>query len=108
YTLRVERQGSGTVEPEPGTHTYLEGTEVELVASPSDNWTFTRWEGDVTGTEPNASIVMDGDKTVRAVFSIIPLTISDPTVTRGLTLGGTVIGVTVGGWTPDCTLYVGE
>jgi hypothetical protein len=108
YTLRVERQGSGSVEPEPGTHTYLEGTEVELVASPSDNWTFTRWEGDVTGTEPNASIVMDGDKTVRAVFSIIPLTISDPTVTRGLTLGGTVIGVTVGGWTPDCTLYVGE
>ena len=45
------------------------GKLISLVAHPIDeNWRFARWELGLTGTNAQESLVMDGSKTVRAVF----------------------------------------
>ena len=63
----------GHVELEPSGGDYLEGTVVQLNAVPDAGWTFTRWEGALTGTTNPDSIVMDSDKMVLGVFSQISL-----------------------------------
>ncbi|NLU52994.1 MAG: InlB B-repeat-containing protein, partial [Clostridiaceae bacterium] len=76
YTLVVNKVGLGTVSPDVGTHTYNDGTKVNLSATPAEGWQFEGWLiGD--STVPNkeiTSITMDSDKTITAVFSLIPKT----------------------------------
>ena len=71
YPLSKEIEGEGqiyerivrqkTTEHEPGTL-------VELVADPADGWQFSHWENDLEGDESPATIEMDGEKHVKAVF----------------------------------------
>lgn len=69
YTLTVEMEGEGSVEPEVGSHEFVEGVEVDLVADPGVGWAFVEWVGDVSDNDsPETSIVMDGDKEVKVVF----------------------------------------
>lgn len=68
YTLTVATEGQGTVEPGAGTHSYASGEDVAVVATPADGWAFDYWEGDATGTANEISILMDGDKSITAVF----------------------------------------
>ena len=71
YELAVNIEGEGTTEPAVGNHTYDEGTEVDLEAFPSFDWTFSHWSGDLpAGDEESESItiVMDDDKTLTAHF----------------------------------------
>jgi trimeric autotransporter adhesin len=67
--LTLNTEGSGTVTADPSQGTYSSGTEVTLTASPEVGWTFDRWEGDLTGSSNPATITMDADKTVTAVFT---------------------------------------
>jgi uncharacterized repeat protein (TIGR02543 family) len=62
--------GYGTVTRNPDAPSYLTGTVVELTASPNENYTFTGWSGDLTGTTNPQSITMDGDRTVQANFEL--------------------------------------
>ena len=62
------KTGQGTTTPAEGTHIYPANERVELSAFPDPGWEFVRWEGDVSGTNPKAQVVMDSDKKVRAVF----------------------------------------
>ncbi|MCO6437633.1 MAG: hypothetical protein J5J06_11135 [Phycisphaerae bacterium] len=64
--LTVEIDGDGVVAPTGGT--YAKGDVVTLVATPDVGWLFTRWEGAADGTQPAVEIVMDENRTVRAVF----------------------------------------
>jgi|GEM_PF-4049662 len=68
--LKMEVSGEGVTIPEVGTHDFELGTVVDLVAIPADGWYFSHWTG--PGIEdiysPETSIVMDSDKTVRAIF----------------------------------------
>ena len=68
YTLSstISPSLSGSVTPSTGT--YEKGEVVNLVAQPNVGWVFQKWEGDISGTSSTATITMNGNKNVVAVF----------------------------------------
>ncbi len=74
--------GDGTVDPQPGEHTYSDGMSVTVTATAFGGWHFDHWEGDLAGTTNPATIVMNADKTVTAVLA-------QNAVTRTLTMAVT-------------------
>jgi hypothetical protein len=68
FTLTVSIAGNGSVDPGEGRHTYLEGAEVTLTATPDPGWLFVEWQGDAAGTDNTAMVLMSADKNVTAVF----------------------------------------
>jgi len=72
-TLDIDMVGLGLVVQDPNEPTYNYSDEVTLTALADDNWGFLGWEGDVTGRSSAATLVMDGNKTVLAIFrSVAP------------------------------------
>lgn len=71
FTLTVTVTGEGEVIINPEQEHYYPGDVVELTAVASDGWRFSRWAGAKTGeTQDNqALIVMESDRTIRAIFS---------------------------------------
>jgi cell wall-associated NlpC family hydrolase/ribosomal protein L11 len=68
YTLSLDVQGEGWVNLNPNNDSYLEGTYVTLTANPADGWEFDRWSGDLTGSQNPATIIMNSDKSITAIF----------------------------------------
>jgi uncharacterized repeat protein (TIGR02543 family) len=68
FELVIGVIGNGTTSPSPGSHMFAAGTEVNLTATPDADWSFSQWSGDASGTNPSATITMDGDKVVNATF----------------------------------------
>jgi hypothetical protein len=68
YSLQIGTEGEGTVTSDPPGEEFAEGTEVSLTASAASGWRFTGWQGDLSGTQNPATLVMDEDKNVTAVF----------------------------------------
>ena len=68
YALTVNITGQGTVALDPNTATYTYGESVTLTAEPALGWTFDHWEDDLTGATNPETLLMDGPKTVTAVF----------------------------------------
>jgi hypothetical protein len=68
YTLTTSVEGNGSIEPAPGVHAFSEGTIAPLSATAATGWYFDHWEGDLTGRQNPAGVVMDGAKAVTAVF----------------------------------------
>ena len=68
YTLSssVSPSLSGSVTPSQGS--YEEGEVVTLVAQPNNGWIFQKWEGDISGTTNSASLTMNSNKNIVAVF----------------------------------------
>jgi uncharacterized repeat protein (TIGR02543 family) len=69
YTLVLSANGLGTTSPSIGTRTYSSGIQVMVSATPDSGWQFTGWSGDLSGSSNPASITMNGDKTVTAIFT---------------------------------------
>jgi hypothetical protein len=67
-TLDTTNTGGGVVSKDPPDGPYFNYTNVTVTATPNPGWTFLRWEGDASGTNPIVSVLMDTNKTVRAVF----------------------------------------
>ncbi len=70
YTLTVNTEGSGSVNPSAGT--YASGNVVNVTATPDIGWTFDNWSGDVPSgheTDNPVTITMDSDKTITAHFT---------------------------------------
>mgnify|MGYP000937857292 FL=1 len=95
YTLTMlEPEGSGTVVPAVGNHSYAEGTSVNIKATPDQGWEFIRWEVDGIeySTLPETTLLMDQSKTVKAFFEEIninhspTMSIPDQVVEEGNTL----------------------
>ena len=72
--LRVEAIGAGTVRVDgverslPYEHHTLRGGTVRLAAVAATGHTFARWEDDLSGSDTPTTIVVDRDRSVRAVF----------------------------------------
>lgn len=60
--INIETSGEGTV------LTAFDDQTVSLSAAPSEGWIFTRWEGDLSGSENPDTLVPDEEKFVTAVF----------------------------------------
>lgn len=65
-TTNVSPAEAGSVSPDQGE--YDKGTEVQVSASANEHWVFTGWGGDHSGTSNPATIMMDDDKSVSALF----------------------------------------
>jgi uncharacterized repeat protein (TIGR02543 family) len=69
YTLDINYEGVGTINPAPGIYTYAAGTEITLSAQPGQNYIFDRWEiNGVEFTDPVVNLIMNEDKVARAFF----------------------------------------
>lgn len=70
YSLNVLVSGAGTVQKSlSGSEAnYEHGTSVQLTAVPDQGWQFSSWQGDLNGSDNPAEVIMDGAKTVTAVF----------------------------------------
>ncbi len=66
--LTININGQGTTNPSPGTHTYDDGTQVTITASPASGWKFDHWGGDASGTSNTVAITMNSSKDVTAYF----------------------------------------
>jgi uncharacterized repeat protein (TIGR02543 family) len=69
-TIAADPAEGGTTDPVVGVHTYLEGTVVDVTATPATGYTFTSWSGACTGSG-SCSVTMDSDKSVTAHFAQI-------------------------------------
>ena len=70
YEFTVNVQGEGTVKQDvivQGSK-INSGTELRLTASPSDNWEFSNWIGDVESTDNPIIVKIDGTKAITAIF----------------------------------------
>jgi len=65
YALTVISENGNVV---PSDSTFYERTNVELRATPAENFVFTGWSGDISGTANPISISMDSNITVTANF----------------------------------------
>ena len=86
----VEPSGAGSVAVKPAAlgFQYARGATVQVRAIPKER--FRNWGGDLTGSENPASFVMDGDKTIVALFeplepdretvAVSPAAVSVPTL----------------------------
>ena len=70
FTLTIGVEGDGTTLPKPGKYTYGENTVVTLKATPAAGSLFDHWGGaDGASVSSANTIVMNGNKSVKAVFS---------------------------------------
>lgn len=68
-TVTVSPLGAGTVSLNPAGGTYAAGTTVTLTATANTGYVFSNWSGDLTGTTNPATIIMNSNKSVTAVFT---------------------------------------
>ena len=81
FGLTVDKIGVGSVFPEQGEYEF--SSTVQVLATPDAGWQFERWEGDVGGTMNPISLVMDGNKSIRAVFVEAKYQLAVQTVGQG-------------------------
>ena len=72
---------TGTVTPLPGM--YNEGTEIELKATPNEEYIFTNWTGDASGNVNPLTIIMLEDKNITAVFEKVKYSLSIEVIGEG-------------------------
>ncbi len=73
YTLTIQQTGSGTVTPSTSTQ-YLVDTNAHVTAEAASGWVFDHWVLDNidAGNNPAIDVYMNTDRTLRAVFTLIP------------------------------------
>jgi hypothetical protein len=64
--VTVSPQDAGAVDI--GSGTYEAGSHVMLSAKPAPGYVFSHWEGSIPDTSSNLDFIMNGDKTLTAVF----------------------------------------
>ena len=89
YALSVSAlpTAGGTVAKSPDQTAYVSGTVVTLTATPAAGYAFSGWSGDLTGTTNPATVTMDDDRTVTAVFAAL-----GPLITSSSPLPAATVG----------------
>ncbi|MCB0046993.1 MAG: VCBS repeat-containing protein [Caldilineaceae bacterium] len=62
----------GLIERTPDKSAYTSGESVTLSAQPAPGWRFIGWRGSITGSNNPITLIMDGNKTIEAVFEESP------------------------------------
>ncbi len=76
YNLTMAVNGGGNTIPAPGNYSYVNGSVVNITATPNTNWTFVNWttSGNISEIgNPNSNsttVVVDANKTVTANFAL--------------------------------------
>ncbi len=83
HSLTVSTSGGGAMTRSPDVARYLSGSMVTLNAVPDAGWSFVQWLGDASGTNPTATVTLNRDKCVQAVFGTA---LSTTTVGSGLVM----------------------
>ncbi len=68
YTLTTTAT-NGSITKTPNASSYAYGTTVALQATPNTGYHFVRWEGSITGSVNPQNIIINGNKSVTAVFA---------------------------------------
>ena len=68
-TLALEIVGSGTVAKDPDQTPYACGEVVTLTATANPSWSFTGWDGDLSGSDNPETLIMDDHKVITATFT---------------------------------------
>ncbi len=93
--VTVVPAGAGSVIVGPEGAAYPDST-VTLTATPAAGFVFARWEGDLSGTDNPASLLMDGPKAVTARFvAVRRITVSTDPHGLSCTVDGTVFSTPV-------------
>ncbi len=70
YEVAMNKEGKGSTEPPEGKHVVEEGTLINFVATPHDDWTFKHWETTAgIFTENPKAIKIYQDINVTAIFT---------------------------------------
>ena len=72
YTLSIQTSSSGSVALNPPGGVYDAGTVVTLTPIPASGSQFDNWSGDLSGNANPASITINSDKNMTAIFSELP------------------------------------
>lgn len=81
-TTQVTPAETGTLTPVSGM--YNEGTEIELKATPNEEYIFTNWTGDASGNVNPLTIIMLEDKNITAVFEKVKYSLTIDIVGEGI------------------------
>lgn len=103
YSLTITTTAGGTTNPPPGTYNYTLGSAVQVMAIPSSSCVFDHWElNNVNvGSINPYTVLMDQDHTLKAVFSIQPLSVSITPSTAEIKVGESItFTATVSGGLP--------
>jgi len=81
-TLTANASGSGTITFDPAGGFYDAGATVTVTATPAAGFRFIGWSGDLTGSNNPASLFLNDNKTITAIFTRV-LTLTANTVGSG-------------------------
>ena len=75
-TTNISPAEAGSISPAQGE--FKKGEQVQVTASANEHWVFTGWGGDHSGTSNPATVMMDKDKSLTAMFEKkeYPLTVN--------------------------------
>ena len=69
YSLTLASDSSGgSVRTSDNEYLYEHGATATILATPSEGYSFIEWTGDSTSVERNATVYMDGNKTITGTF----------------------------------------
>lgn len=70
FTVFLDVEGEGSVQPEAGQYSFPAGTILELSATPAENWVFSQWNTNVGSFyEELLELQVDEDMHITAVFT---------------------------------------
>lgn len=87
YNLTIITTAGGTTNPASGTHTYNDGTNVDVTAIPDTNYRFAYWElnGSNVGSSNPITVLMNNNYVLKAYFALITYTLTITSTTGGTT-----------------------
>jgi hypothetical protein len=68
YSLVTFTSGGGSIALNPPGGSYLSNSTASVTATPAAGWIFLQWLGELAGTNPVASVTMNANRRVQAVF----------------------------------------
>jgi hypothetical protein len=106
YSLTVLTEGEGTVALDPSGGYYDSFTEITLTPTPANSlWKFDRWSGDITESDNPATISMDEDKEITAIFVSVDQVSAPSFSPDSYTIFQDSVAITITSATADAKIY---